>query len=125
MDGIKQNTLATAKAYQRLRGVEHRGCGGGFASVWITENNAVIPPEEDDLLGKILCPYNLNKGSHGVDGLNVESLKNYLVNHGSELVCSIRNWKYRPNLVRRVEIPKDVHSKRPLGIPTVVDRLVK
>ncbi|TLX73416.1 group II intron reverse transcriptase/maturase [Labilibacter sediminis] len=134
MVGIKQNTLETTKAYLRLQGAEHGGRARGFTSVWITENNAVTPPEEDGLIGKILCPYNLNKaylkvcrnkGNHGVDGLKIESLKDYLVNHGSELVCSIRNGKYRPNPVRRVEIPKDGHSTRPLGIPTVVDRLVQ
>jgi RNA-directed DNA polymerase len=59
---------------------------GGFTSVWITENNTLALSEEDGMLGQILNPYNLNKaylkvcrnkGSHGVDGLSIESLREY------------------------------------------------
>jgi group II intron reverse transcriptase/maturase len=134
MVGIKQNTLETKRAYLQLRGAEHGGTERGFTSIWITENNAVTPPHKDGLLGKILCPYNLNnaylkvarnKGSHGVDGLKIGSLRDYLRQHGPDLVKSIRTGSYRPNPVRRVEIPKDAHTKRPLGIPTVVDRVIQ
>ena len=102
---------------------EHERYAGGFTSIWITENNTVALPEEDGLLGQVLNPYNLNraylkvcrnKGSHGVDGLTVKSLRAYLKQHGSDLITTIRNGQYRPNPVRRVEIPKDAKSKRPL-----------
>ena len=102
---------------------EHRGYAGGFTSIWITENNTVAFPAEDGLPGQILNPYNLNraylkvcrnKGSHGVDALTVESLRDYLKQHDSDLITSIRNGQYRPNPVRRVEIPKDAKLKRPL-----------
>ena len=61
----------------------------------------------------------------GVDQMGVESLKDYLVNYKDELIASIRLGKYRPNPVRRVEIPKENGSKRQLGIPTVVDRVIQ
>lgn len=102
--------------------------------VWITENNEVTPPLEDGLLGKILSPFNLNKaylkvvrnkGSHGVDKMEVGVLRDYLKQHGSELIKSIKSGRYHPYPVRRVEIPKDKTGKRPLGIPTVVDRFIQ
>ncbi|MDG3583058.1 group II intron reverse transcriptase/maturase [Galbibacter pacificus] len=57
--------------------------------------------------------------------MEVESLKDYLVKHKDELVCSILNGTYRPNPVRRVLIPKDNGQMRQLGIPTVVDRCIQ
>lgn len=103
--------------------------------MWITENNLT----ENNRLGYgllefILSPSNLNaayqqvkrnKGAGGVDKMEVESLKDYLVSNKDELTTSILRGKYRPNPVRRVEIPKDNGQKRQLGIPTVVDRVVQ
>jgi group II intron reverse transcriptase/maturase len=82
----------------------------------------------------ILSPRNLNlaykkvkqnKGSSGVDQMEVESLSDYLVEHRDSLIESILRGKYRPNVVRRVEIPKENEKKRKLGIPTVVDRVIQ
>ena len=82
----------------------------------------------------ILSPTNLNKaykqvksnkGSGGVDGLGVDELLNYLLIHKDELLQSIIRGKYKPNPVRRVEIPKEGGKKRQLGIPTVVDRVIQ
>lgn len=116
-------------------GAEHRKYAKGPTSVWITEDNQVTPPSgEDGLLGKILCPFNLNKaylkvvrnkGSHGIDKMEVGMLRTYLKMHGSDLIKSIKSGKYQPNPVRRVEIPKDKGKTRPLGIPTVVDRVIQ
>ncbi len=132
MEGLQQKI--SKDTYLQKGSAEQGGYAKGFTSIWITENNTVALPEEDGLPGQILNPYNLNraylkvcrnKGSHGVDGLAVESLRDYLQQHGSDLIKSIREGKYRPNPVRRVEIPKDVKSKRLLGIPTVVDRVIQ
>ncbi|WP_462281739.1 group II intron reverse transcriptase/maturase [Salinivirga cyanobacteriivorans] len=132
MKGRKQK-ISKDNFHQKV-GAEHRGYVGVPTSIWITENNEVTPLQEDGLLGKILNPYNLNraylrvvrnKGSYGVDGMEVVKLKDYLKANGSDLIKSIKSGKYRPNPVRRVEIPKDKTSKRPLGIPTVVDRFVQ
>ena len=101
----------------------------------ITENNFTTIEQADfGLLEQILSPTNLNKaykqvksnkGSGGVDGLAVEDLLNYLRDHKDELLQSIIRGKYKPNPVRRVEIPKEGGKKRQLGIPTVVDRVIQ
>ena len=56
--------------------------------------------------------------------MEVESLKDYLVNNKEKLIQSLLDGSYRPNPVRRVEIPKE-KGTRNLGIPTVVDRVVQ
>jgi group II intron reverse transcriptase/maturase len=63
-----------------------------------------------------------NKGSCGVDGMEVEELKEYLSTHQRNLVREILANDYLPNAIRGVEIPKPNGKKRLLGIPTVVDR---
>lgn len=110
------------------------GYVGGQTFIWITEKNDTKGIKERGLLEYILSPANLNaaykqvkhnKGVGGVDKMEVESLKDYLVEHKEALLQSLLEGKYRPNPVRRVEIPKGDGSKRKLGIPTVVDRLVQ
>ena len=67
-----------------------------------------------------------NKGSARVDGMEVQNLLPYLLEHGPELVQSIKEGRYKPQPVLRVLIPKEEKGKfRPLGIPTAVDRLVQ
>ena len=84
----------------------------------------------DGLLEFILSPANMNaaykkvksnRGSGGIDGMSTEALLAYLKKHGSELIASLFEGGYKPNPVRRVEIPKANEKKRGLGIPTVVD----
>jgi len=66
-----------------------------------------------------------NKGAGGIDGMQVDELLPYLRENREELVQAIRDGKYRPKPVRRVEIPKENGKTRKLGIPTVVDRLIQ
>ena len=66
-----------------------------------------------------------NKGSHGVDGMKVDELLQYLKENGDSLRQSLLEGSYKPNPVRRVEIPKPDGKKRPLGIPTAVDRVIQ
>jgi RNA-directed DNA polymerase len=67
-----------------------------------------------------------NKGSPGVDGMTVEELPEYLKQHGLEIGEQLRNGTYKPQPVRRVEIPKpDGQGVRKLGIPCVLDRFVQ
>jgi len=114
---------------------EHEGYAGAHSSVRITENNITNADQSKErLLEKIVDRDNMNnafkrvksnKGAHGVDGMGVDELLQYLKENGSQLRQSILDGKYRPNPVRRVEIPKDDGKKRNLGIPTVVDRMVQ
>ncbi len=116
-------------------GTESRGMRGVQTFMGIVENNLVeVPNVVSDLLTQIVSPSNMNRaykqvvsnaGSGGIDGMETKDLLPYLLRHKDELVQSLVGGKYRPNPVRRVEIPKDNGKKRPLGIPTVVDRLVQ
>lgn len=66
-----------------------------------------------------------NKGAPGVDGMTVGELKAYLKAHWPEIREQLREGRYQPRPVRRVEIPKPGGGHRLLGIPTVVDRLIQ
>lgn len=86
------------------------------------------------LLEKLLDRSNLNtaylqvvgnRGAGGIDKMEVESLGDYLREHKETLLSSIKEGVYTPQAVRRVEIPKDNGSRRMLGIPTVIDRLIQ
>lgn len=66
-----------------------------------------------------------NKGASGIDDMKVDELLQYLKENGNQIKEDIRKGKYNPKAVRRVEIPKADGSKRKLGIPTVVDRVIQ
>ena len=66
-----------------------------------------------------------NKGSHGVDGMTVYELKQFLNMNWSNIREDILNGEYKPMPVRRVEIPKPNGGTRLLGIPTVLDRVIQ
>lgn len=101
----------------------------------ITENNLVNSCLlREDLLEEILSKDNMNqaykkvksnKGAAGIDGMEVYELKSHLEDNGSDLIKRIMVGKYRPNPVRRVEIPKEKGKVRELGIPTVIDRVIQ
>jgi len=92
-----------------------------------------MPTERSmEMLEEITAAANLNKafkkvrknnGAGGVDKMEVRELLPYFKEHGEELVRSILDGEYRPNPVRRVEIPKENGKTRGLGIPTAVDRV--
>ena len=66
-----------------------------------------------------------NKGSPGVDGMTVHDLPGYLKQHWPTIRKQLLSGTYRPQAVRRMEIPKPVGGVRKLGIPTVLDRFVQ
>ena len=78
-----------------------------------------------DNLNKAYLQVKRNKGAGGIDGMQVDELLPYLREHQSELIRQLREGKYKPNPVRRVEIPKEGGKTRKLGIPTAVDRVVQ
>lgn len=134
MEGRMQNILEEKTCPQKNRTASEGNVGGQtFMRITenkLTENNRV----GQGMLEYILSPSNLNaaylqvkrnKGAGGVDKMEVESLKDYLIFKKEELLSSILCGKYRPHPVRRVEIPKDNGQKRQLGIPTVVDRVIQ
>jgi RNA-directed DNA polymerase len=66
-----------------------------------------------------------NKGSAGIDGMTVEELPGYLKEHWPAIREQLLRGTYKPQPVRRVEIPKPDGGMRQLGIPTVLDRMVQ
>ena len=129
---MQKKSLDTCQQKNRT---ESDGYVEGQTFIWITENNLTDKYQlGNGLLEFILSPNNLNqaylqvkrnKGAGGIDKMEVESLKDYLVRHKDELIKSILEGKYRPSPVRRVEIPKETGKTRQLGIPTVVDRVIQ
>lgn len=88
----------------------------------------------NELLEKILSKDNMNvafkrvkgnKGASGIDDMIVDELLQYLKENGEQIKEDIREGRYNPKAVRRVEIPKADGIKRKLGIPTVVDRVIQ
>ena len=122
--------------YPRMVVAEQREYVEVPAHVRIAEHNDIITDlSADSLLRKILSRENMNdaykkvrsnRGTGGVDEMSVDELLPYLREHRLELLRQIKDGKYKPNPVRRVEIPKEERGKvRKLGIPTVVDRMIQ
>jgi group II intron reverse transcriptase/maturase len=91
-----------------------------------------MPP--DALLGKVLERANLqralkqvrqNQGAPGVDGMTVDALPRYLKDHWPAIREQLETGRYRPQPVKRVDIPKGNGKRRHLGIPTVLDRFIQ
>ncbi|HJF33473.1 MAG TPA: group II intron reverse transcriptase/maturase [Sporosarcina psychrophila] len=66
-----------------------------------------------------------NKGSHGVDEMPVQNLRKHILEHWESMKMELLEGTYKPQPVRRVEIPKPDGGVRLLGIPTVTDRLIQ
>ena len=66
-----------------------------------------------------------NKGAEGVDGMKYTELKEHLAKNGENIKEQLRTRKYKPQPVRRVEIPKPDGGVRNLGVPTVTDRFIQ
>jgi len=130
-----QKTLSKDGGYPKGNRTESERVWGAQTFMWISENSLVtVQPSVNGLLELIVSPDNINSayrqvkrngGAGGVDQMGVEALLPHLRVHGDALISSIMGGSYRPNPVRRVEIPKDNGKTRQLGIPTVVDRVVQ
>lgn len=66
-----------------------------------------------------------NGGASGIDGISTKDVRDYLVKNWSGIREQIRQRKYKPQPVRRVEIPKPSGGVRNLGIPNVIDRIIE
>ena len=87
-----------------------------------------------ELLEEILAKENLNKaykkvyqnkGASGIDGITVEQVGEYIKENKERILKQIRKRRYKPQPVRRVQIPKENGKMRNLGIPTVIDRIIQ
>ena len=130
-----QKTLAEVKGCPQKDRTESEGYVGVQTFMWIREDNIVeVPFDKEHLLERILSPDNLrkaykavqrNKGCSGIDKMSCEQMLPWLLANKDVLIRSLLDGSYRPNPVKRVEIPKDNGKMRLLGIPTVIDRLVQ
>ena len=122
--------------YLQMVSAEQKEYAEVFDYSKITEKSDVITDYwTNNLLDLILRKDNLNnaykqvrknKGKGGIDGMQVEELLPFLRENQKSLIQEIREGKYKPNPVRRVEIPKETKGEfRKLGVPTVVDRVIQ
>jgi group II intron reverse transcriptase/maturase len=132
-DGFKYRQLHN-EDYLQMVSAEQREYAEVYAHQRISEKNVIVTDfQTDGLLEQILERDNLNKaykkvksnkGAGGIDGMRVDELLTFLKDNQKQLVQQIRDGKYKPSPVRRIEIPKEEKGKfRKLGIPTVVDRV--
>jgi RNA-directed DNA polymerase len=89
---------------------------------WFSLIDKVVRPSTLDIAWQRVAR---NKGAAGVDGQSVERFSHQADRYLHELQRSLTEGSYRPDPVKRVEIPKGDGKTRPLGIPTVKDRIVQ
>jgi len=80
---------------------------------------------ERDNLQKAWKQVKANKGAPGMDNISVEEFPEYAFRHWEAIKAALLEGTYQPSPVKRVEIPKDSGGTRPLGIPTVMDRVIQ
>jgi RNA-directed DNA polymerase len=121
------------------REAEAHGIPGVAAAIWTERRvsalvNGVEGGKWYSWMDKVWAPATLqlawtkvraNRGAAGVDGLSVERFAAQADRYLQELGQDLRQGTYRPAAVKRVEIPKGPGQTRPLGIPTVKDRIVQ
>lgn len=136
--------MKTSRDIQRLQKTEYTGClvdnsvehegKQGVHRVSPAVPEGETSAQEYGTLERILSRENMqraykrvvaNKGSHGVDGMTTDELRNFLIQEWPEIKLAILQGEYKPQPVRRVEIPKPNGGIRLLGIPTVLDRLIQ
>ncbi len=132
---MKERTQKTMESFPQNDSAERESYEGAQTLIGMVGDDLVeVQLMSDRMLEYILTPDNLNrayrqvkanKGSGGIDKMDVEHLLPYLRSHKVEIVESLLDGKFHPNPVRRVEIPKDGGKMRQLGIPTVVDRVIQ
>ena len=132
-EGFKYRQLHI-EDYLQMVSAEQKENAEVYAHQRIAENNDIITDfQTDRLMEQILHKDNLNKaykkvkskkGAGDIDGMNVDELLCFLKDNQKQLIQKIKNGTYKPNPVRRVEIPKETKGEyRKLGVPTVVDRV--
>jgi len=99
-----------------------------------TRHAADEPARKEGLLEQVLASENMqrawqqvraNQGAAGIDGMSVQQFPSFACEHWPAIRQSVMTETYQPAAVRRVEIPKPDGGRRPLGIPTVLDRVIQ
>src|SRR6202011_1341420 len=135
----KEAQRASAVPARATQGAEARNWSWVEASVWTVRMvsalvNGVKGGRWYSLMDKVCAPATLeaawekvsaNKGAAGVDGQGIKRFEAHAELYLTELATALRERSYRPQPIRRVEIPKGDGRTRPLGIPTVKDRIVQ
>lgn len=138
-NSVKSQRKQTTKYLGRLEevGMEFQDNRGALSEI---QGNSKREREDDELtetsnlLERILSRQNMidamkrviaNKGSHGVDGIKYDELRNLVINYWGTIKQKLLEGTYNPSPVRRVEIPKPDGGIRLLGIPTVLDRMIQ
>jgi RNA-directed DNA polymerase len=133
MDGQRQQPLPEGSLPWESRGDTPR-CHGGPSPSAAQPTRTTHEGGEHALLEAALERSNMlralrrverNGGAPGVDGVTVNDLRPLLRSHWERIRTELRHGQYRPQPVRRVEIPKPGGGIRLLGIPTVLDRLIQ
>ena len=138
-EAVSEDPLMSTAMRQKSAKAERMKLSEGEALGEVTRGEASGPQwgTEDigtALLEQVLSRGNLqrawkrvkaNKGSAGIDGLDINQTADYLKVHWPEIRDQLRSGRYCPQPVRRVMIPKPGGGQRELGIPTVLDRLIQ
>lgn len=95
---------------------------------------STLPIEEENLFDR-LCQHKMlalafkevrkNKGAPGIDGVTIKTFEANLGEELAQLTKELKDWRYKPNPVRRVDIPKPAGGTRMLGVPCVRDRVIQ
>ena len=90
--------------------------------------------ETETWLGQVLDATNMqrawqrvrrNRGASGMDGMTIDEFPAFAREHWERIASQLKAGTYHPAPVRRVYIPKPDGSQRPLGVPTVLDRVIQ
>jgi RNA-directed DNA polymerase len=107
-----------------LGGTEARAARTSLERPVVAEPSMEAVVERENLK-KALAQVKRNKGAAGGDRMSVDDLPAYLKEHWPTIRAQLLDGTYKPQPVRRVEIPKASGGTRPLGIPTVLDRFIQ
>lgn len=103
------------RLYESAKAQPERRYGNLFDKVW-----------RPDVLAEAWKRVSANRGAPGMDGKSIQWIRDYGADRFlKELGEVLRAGDYKPGLIKRVLIPKGDGRKRPLGVPTVVDRVVQ
>jgi RNA-directed DNA polymerase len=131
-DKRQKNQLSLAFA-EEYRGEAPNDLGGGTESLTVkrkAESPAIGEQLREEVCERENCKQALarvkaNKGSAGMDGMTVQQLPEHLKQHWPVIREQLLSGSYKPQAVKRVEIPKPDGGIRKLGIPTVLDRFIQ